>query len=48
MKALGFDGHRLAGRVFTETHYPRSPQLFYSGLELFMLRDRVQLTSWRN
>jgi C-terminal processing protease CtpA/Prc len=38
-----FDGRRLVGRVFP-THYPASPELFYAGFELFILRDPAQVT----
>jgi C-terminal processing protease CtpA/Prc len=40
---LSFDGHRFVGRVFMPTHYPRSPELFYGGFEMFMLRDPDQV-----
>lgn len=40
---LAFDGRRLVARVFP-THYPASPEVFYAGLELFVLRDPTQVT----
>lgn len=42
-RVLSFQGDRIVGRVFP-THYPRDPQLFYGGFEIFLLRDPAQLT----
>ena len=42
-RMLSFDGHGFAGQVFMSTHYPRSPELFYGGFEMFMLRDPDQV-----
>lgn len=38
------DDRRIVGRVFQATHYPRDPELFYGGFEMFILRDPVQVT----
>lgn len=43
-RMLSFDGHRFVGRAFLATHYPRNPQLFYGGFEMFILRDPAQVT----
>jgi C-terminal processing protease CtpA/Prc len=40
---VSFDGRRFVGRVFMATHYPRNPELFYGGFEMFMLRDPDQV-----
>jgi len=42
-RMLSFDGRRIAGGVFMPTHYPRSPQVFYGGFELFVLRNPDQV-----
>jgi C-terminal processing protease CtpA/Prc len=42
-RMLSFDGHRIVSRVFMPTHYPRNPELFYGGFEMFMLRDPDQV-----
>ncbi|MFZ0594004.1 MAG: PDZ domain-containing protein [Bryobacteraceae bacterium] len=42
-RILNFQGHRIVGRVFP-SHYPRNPEVFYAGFEIFILRDPAQVT----
>jgi membrane-associated protease RseP (regulator of RpoE activity) len=42
-RKMSFDSRRIVSRVFS-THYPRSPELFYGGFEIFMLRNPTQVT----
>lgn len=42
-RMIHFDGSRLVDRVFTRYHYPKDPDLFYPGFELFLLRNPVQV-----
>jgi peroxiredoxin len=39
---LSFDGQRVIDVVFPG-HYPKNPELFYPGFELFILRDPAQV-----
>jgi S1-C subfamily serine protease len=43
-RMLSFDEKRSTGRViFPNRHYPASPDVFYPGFEMFVLRDPAQL-----